>query len=125
MKIINYLIFLYYYLKGVIKFRNREYTSAKFFFDKAIQYHNDDENEFLFQYYGQTLLKLGNVSEAFNFLSKSYDIYSKKGWEAINDEEYRLVKDTLSALKYINDNFNITVNNFVFDRKIVKVKRRR
>jgi hypothetical protein len=35
-----------------------------------------------------------------------------------NDDEHKLVKDTLDALKYLEDNFNLKVNDFEFNKPI-------
>ena len=67
---------------------------------------------------GQTLLSLNNIDESFVYLSKSYDIYNKKGWKVVNDEEYGLAKNTLDALKYLDDNFKLKIDNFIYDKKI-------
>ncbi len=118
MKIISYIMFMYFYLKGVLKFRTKDYIFAQLFFEKALKYDQSQANELFCQYYGQTLLSLNNIDESFVYLSKSYDIYNKKGWKIVNDEEYRLAKDTLDALKYLDDNFKLKIDNFIYDKKI-------
>ena len=117
--IISNTKFMYFYLKGVVQFRAKNYSSAELFFEKAIQYDQSRDNELYCQYYGQTLLALNKIDEAFVYLSKSYKIYEKKGWSVSDDEEYRLAKNTLDALKYIDDNYDLKIDNVVvYDKEI-------
>ncbi len=118
MRIISCIMFMYFYLKGVSKFRTKDYVSAQPLFEKALKYDESQDNELFYQYYGQTLLCLNKIDESFIYLSRSYDIYNKNGWEVLNGEEYRLSKDTLDALKYLDENFKLTINNFKYDIKI-------
>jgi len=112
---------MFFYLKGVIKFRSKDYTSAQQFFKRAMKYLESQENELFCQYYGQTLLCLNNIDESFGFLSMAYHIYNKKGWRVSNDEEYNLLISTLDALKYLDDNFNLKVKDFEY-KKDIKVE---
>lgn len=110
---------MYWYLRGALKFRAKEYTSAQSCFEKAIQYNKTKENELLYQYYGQTLLALNHANESFIYLSKAYEICQKKGWKAQDDEEYRLLKGTLDALKYLAEHFDLRIHGFEHDKKII------
>ena len=110
---------MFFYLKGVLRFRAKEYTSAQQFFKRAMKYLESQENELFCQYYGQTLLCLNNFNESFGFLSMAYNIYNRNGWKVANDEEYHLVKGTLDALKYLDDNFNLKVNDFEYEKKVI------
>lgn len=116
--IISNTKFMYFYLKGVVQFRAKNYSSAELFFEKAIHYDQGRDNELHCQYYGQTLLASNKIDEAYVYLSKSYKIYEKKGWSVSDDEEYRLAKNTLDALKYIDDNYALKIDNVVYDKEI-------
>ncbi|MFZ5392093.1 MAG: tetratricopeptide repeat protein [Patescibacteria group bacterium] len=118
-KILSYVKYVYFYLKGVTQFRSKNYNSAKALFEKAIQHYEQYQaNELFYQYYGQTLLALGNIEESFYYLSQSYSIYERSGWKVSNNEEYRLTKDTLNALNYIDYNYNLKIDNVEYDKQI-------
>ena len=119
MKIINNAKYMFFYLKGVLRFRAKEYTSALQFFKRAMKYLESQENELFCQYYGQTLLCLNKIDESFAFLSMAYNIYNRNGWTVANDEEYQLVKGTLDALKYLDDNFNLKLEDFEHEKNII------
>lgn len=114
----DYWLFMYYYLKGVIQFRYKNYVAAELFLKKTMKYKKQKGNQILYQYYGQTLLCLGKTEESFAYLSKAYDLCDKKGWEVANEEEYLLTKGTLDALKYLDEHCNLKVDNFVYDKHI-------
>lgn len=113
MKIIRYLFLMPYYLKGVIRFRSKNYASACEYFVKAIKINCNIDNELLYQYYGQTLLCLNMVDESFIYLSKAYNIYKNKGWDVSDDEEKKLFENTIGALKYIYENHNLKIDGFI------------
>ena len=117
-KTISYLKFMYFYLKGVIRFRTKDYNTALLFFEKASKNFQEETNELFYQYYGQTLLALEQIDESFYYLSKSYEIYNKKGWKVSDDEEYRLAMNTLDALKYLDDTHNIKIDNDLYNKQI-------
>jgi tetratricopeptide (TPR) repeat protein len=111
---------MYFYLKGYVNFRKKNYEIAEQFFERAMHYNIYPDNELYFQYYGQTLLCLSKHREAFHYLIKSYDIYENIGWEVGDYDEYRLAKDTLRALKYIDDNYGIKGDNVSYDKQIIR-----
>ena len=49
---------MYFYLKGVLKFKTKDYISAQLFFEKAIKYDQSQANELFCQYYGPNIIKL-------------------------------------------------------------------
>ncbi len=117
-KIIFYLKFIYYYLKGVIQFRAKDFSSAQFLFEKANKYYQGYKNKLFCQYYGQTLMALGQTEEAYTYLSKSYELYDEKGWIVSDDEEYRLAQNTLDALKHLEVNHGLKIENVVYNQVI-------
>jgi len=84
-----------------------------------MKYLESQENELFCQYYGQTLLCLNKIDESFGFLSMAYNICKKNGWRVSNDEEYNLLIDTLDALKYLDNNFNLKLKDFEYKVDII------
>jgi tetratricopeptide (TPR) repeat protein len=120
MKFISSLLYLYLYLKGAVRFRSGDYTSAEQLFEKAKKYCPEKANGLFFQYYGQTLLSLGKIDESFKYLSEAYDINSEIAWKAASEDEYSLAKDTIDALKYLADNYSLKTTNFDPNIKIIR-----
>lgn len=120
-KIVLNIKFMYFYLKGVMQFRAKNYDSANLFFEKAIHFNQSLKNELLYQYYGQTLMALNHIDKAFDYLSKSYNTYEEKEWKVSDDEEYQLVKNTLDALKYLNQTYNLKIEKADYEKTIRRI----
>jgi hypothetical protein len=120
MGIVNKTKYMFFYLKGVLNFRKSNFTSAKVFFEKSTQCGKYYKNVLFYQYYGQVLLSLDIIDEAFVWLSEAYNLLEKDGWEVFDEEEYRLVDGTLKALKYIGHHHGISIEGFSHDLKISK-----
>jgi tetratricopeptide (TPR) repeat protein len=119
---VRFFISTRYFLIGVVRFRRKQYSLARSYFEKSLNIKTSN-NVIFNQYYGQTLLCLGLIDESFSLLSKVYHIYDHNKWIVRTDEELRLIKDTLDALQYINDKFNLKVDNFNHDQNIRIVTR--
>lgn len=119
---VRFIISMRYFLKGAVRFRKKQYYLARLDFEKSLNI-KPLNNEIFYQYYGQTLLCLGLIDESFSLLSKAYYICDNKKWIVQNDEQLRLTKGTLDALQYLNDNFNLKVDNFFHDQRIRIVPR--
>lgn len=119
---VRFFLSMHYFLKGVIRFRKKQFSLAKLYFVKSLNIKHLD-NEIFYQYYGQTLLCLGIIDESFSLLSKAYNICDNKGWTVTNDEELILTKGTLDALQYLCDNYNLKVDNYFHDQVIRIVKK--
>lgn len=118
MKIFAAMKYLKLYSKGVVRFRSNDFESAQSFFEKAAQCKDYYKNHLFYQYYGQTLLALNFVDESFIWLSKAYEILDKEGWEASNEESYKLMNDTLRALQYLKDQYNLAIDGFENEKGI-------
>lgn len=123
MRIFSYFIFMYYYLKGVVNFKKKNYDIAERFFESAKDYNQYPDNELYFQYYGQTLLCLNKHEESFKYLKKAYEVYNNRGWKVSDNDEYSLVRDTLRALKYIDENYNIKDDSVSYDKQINQMRK--
>jgi len=109
---------MFYYLKGVDRFKRKNYISAKHFFEKASKYNKFPDYDLFYQYYGQTLFYLNQIDESFNHLSKAYKICDKRGWDYENDREYNLTKDTLELLQYIKEVHNLEIEGFIKEKRL-------
>ena len=108
---IKFVFFLYFYLKGVLRFRAKDFPDAYRYFTKAKKYKNVLSNELFCQYYGQTLLSLNKIEEAFDYLSMAYNIYKVKGWDVDSDEEKILIENTIKALRCLDVHYNLRIEN--------------
>ena len=98
----------YYFVKGLKKFTYNKYSEAITYFEKCLEVE-DDINEVFYSYYGQSLCAAGRYQEANKYLLAAYQLYAKQDWKFENKHLMDVANNTLSALKYINQNTNIVI----------------
>lgn len=113
------------YLKGVVDFSSKKYESAAQNFEKAIKISKSYSDEAMFcQFYGQTLLALRKIDEAFFYLSKAYTACEEINWKVTDRSSYHLMEDTLKALGYIEKYYKLRIDNADYEVAFQKLRGR-
>ena len=72
----------------------------------------------VFSYYGQALCAVERLKEASPYLIKACQLYSMQGWKFKSEVDYNLAKNTIAALKHIDENTDIEIDRSVFDAEL-------
>lgn len=114
LKVITFLPNFTKYLKGVTSFHERRYEAAIEFLEKSLN-HPSLNNELAFSYYGQSLCAVGRFEEAYPYLAKASQIYESESWTFKDSQGLILAKNTLTALKHINEETDIKIDRSLLE----------
>ena len=115
---ITFLPTLTKYLRGVTLFHNRQYKAATKAFEKCLK-HPRFNNELLFSYYGQSLLAVGKLEDASQYLKKASQLFESEGWSFKDEQTYNLANNTIAALKHIDQNTHLEIERSVLNVKLI------
>jgi tetratricopeptide (TPR) repeat protein len=103
------------FLKGVSHFHSRDFKGALPYFEKCLK-HKDFKNELSLSYYGQCLCAIGRLEEGGSFLLRACNTYASRDWYFEDEHSYTLAKNTLAALRHVNEQTSITVDQSLLEK---------
>lgn len=114
-RVLSYPHKMIFFLKGVSRFHSRDFERALPYFEKCLK-HKDFKNELSLSYAGQSLCAIGRLEEGGSFLLSACNLYASHDWYFEDEHSYALAKNTLAALRHVNGQTSISVDQSLLDK---------